>query len=118
MALIFWTLIGSLVGTLAGVTGIGGGVLISPLMLLNGFSKSEAVGTSFLAMVFLVITSVVFHGTQSNINWKVGLTIGISAAIGAIVAGKYLLPILPVQWMRYLLALILISLAIILLVKD
>jgi len=46
-------LFGFLIGTIASMVGIGGGVFIVPLLtLLYGFDPSQAVGTSLTSIIF------------------------------------------------------------------
>lgn len=51
MQLVWLGLIGLAGGALSGLFGIGGGVVIVPLLLLLGFSTKQAAGTSLAALV-------------------------------------------------------------------
>lgn len=51
MQMVYIALIGLLGGTLSGLFGIGGGVVMVPLMLLLGFTPQKAAGTSLAALV-------------------------------------------------------------------
>jgi uncharacterized membrane protein YfcA len=46
ITILFLLLIGLLAGMLSGVVGVGGAIVIIPLLLLLGFSQQEAQGTS------------------------------------------------------------------------
>lgn len=64
---------GLLVGALVGITGVGGGSLMTPLIVfLFGFPTSTAVGTDLL---FASITKAggvaVHHGNHRSVEWKV-----------------------------------------------
>lgn len=64
---------GLLVGLLVGVTGVGGGSLMTPLLVfLFGFAPSTAVGTDLL---FAAITKsggvFVHHGKHRSVEWKI-----------------------------------------------
>jgi uncharacterized membrane protein YfcA len=64
---------GVLVGLLVGVTGVGGGSLMTPLLVfLFGFNPSVAVGTD---LMFAAITKslgvAVHHGKHRSVNWKI-----------------------------------------------
>jgi hypothetical protein len=63
---------GFAVGLLVGMTGVGGGALMTPLLiLLFGLHPSTAVGTDlFFASATKVVGSAV-HGANSSINWRV-----------------------------------------------
>jgi len=68
----FYALAGALVGVLVGLTGVGGGSLMTPLLvLLFGFSPSTAVGTDLLfASVTKSVGSAV-HGHRGTVDWKI-----------------------------------------------
>lgn len=65
-------LIGFLVGIIGGFTGLGGGIIIVPTLLLLGFSSQKAVGTSFLCVLILSISALVAHFRLENIDYKMG----------------------------------------------
>ncbi|WP_025869612.1 sulfite exporter TauE/SafE family protein [Methylobacillus glycogenes] len=68
-----YILSGFAVGFLVGITGVGGGSLMTPLLVfLFGFKPMVAVGTDLL---FAAITKTggvwVHHGTHKSVDWKV-----------------------------------------------
>jgi uncharacterized membrane protein YfcA len=70
---------GFLVGLLVGVTGVGGGSLMTPLLVfLFGFQPAVAVGTDLL---FAAITKTggvfVHHGNHKSVEWRI---VGLLAA--------------------------------------
>jgi hypothetical protein len=63
---------GALVGLLVGVTGVGGGSLMTPILkLVFGFAPATAVGTDLLyaAVTKTVGTSV--HGLRKTVDWRI-----------------------------------------------
>jgi len=76
-------LIGIGVGAGSAFTGLGGGFLIVPLLLTLGFVGSKAVGTSITAILLIAASSIVAHYRLGNIDFKVGLLIGLGGIIGA-----------------------------------
>jgi len=79
-----------LVGTIAAMTGVGGGVFIVPLLsLVYGFSSHQAVGTSLAMIVFTSLSSVVGYWRQKRVDYRVGLLLTIATIPGAFV-GAYL----------------------------
>ena len=64
---------GFLVGMLVGVTGVGGGSLMTPLLVfLFGFQPAVAVGTDLLFAAITKTSGVwVHHGKHGSVNWKV-----------------------------------------------
>lgn len=64
---------GFLVGMLVGVTGVGGGSLMTPLLVfLFGFQPAVAVGTDLLFAAITKTSGVwVHHGKHGSVDWKV-----------------------------------------------
>jgi len=80
-----YSLAGLLVGMLVGLTGVGGGSLMTPLLvLLFGFHPSTAVGTDLLYASVTKSVGTVVHHKGRTVDWKIvgGLASGsIPAAI-------------------------------------
>lgn len=63
---------GLLVGLLIGLTGVGGGSLMTPLLvLLFGVSPQTAVGTDLLYAAITKITGSAVHGWRATVDWKI-----------------------------------------------
>ena len=76
-------LVGTLVGTLSGFFGIGGGMILIPILMLIGIDIKTAIGISIVQMVFSS-----FYG--SYLNYKKGSLIlgeGIWVGIGGFIGG-------------------------------
>ena len=54
---ILMVIFGIVVGVGASFTGLGGGFLMIPMLLLLGFAAQKAVGTSFLAILVISISA-------------------------------------------------------------
>lgn len=79
-------LIGVVAGITSGLFGVGGGVVMVPLMVLFfGTEQHMAQGTSLAAMVPVAIAGVCRYAAKGQVDWTV--TVGL--AIGGI-AGAYL----------------------------
>src|SRR6201998_3932724 len=67
-----YVLSGVLVGALVGFTGVGGGSLMTPLLILVfGVHPASAVGTDLLYAGLTKISGSVVHGFNGAIDWKV-----------------------------------------------
>ncbi len=88
-------LTGGVAGLLAGLFGIGGGVILVPLqILLLGEKIKAAVQTSLGVIVITSISACIGHASRGNIVWLTGIILGIGGLIGAQVSTRFL-PRLP-----------------------
>ncbi|MDJ0648915.1 MAG: sulfite exporter TauE/SafE family protein [Xenococcaceae cyanobacterium MO_188.B19] len=86
---------GSLTGILAGLFGVGGGVILVPLqMLLLGEKIKSAIQTSLGVIVMTSISAAVGHATKGNVLFLEGIILGIFGLIGAQLSTRFL-PRLP-----------------------
>jgi len=84
--------IGCGIGFLAGLFGVGGGVLIVPLLIFfyeySGISPAimthMAIGTSLFVVVFASLMSAYQHNKQKNIDWRAVFVLGFSSALTAL----------------------------------
>jgi hypothetical protein len=81
---------GVLVGVCASFTGLGGGFLIVPLLLLLGFPAQKAVGTSFLAILVISLSALIAHNKLANVDYKIGLLLGAGGIVGAQIGARLL----------------------------
>jgi uncharacterized protein len=88
--LLRFIVIGLLSGVAAGFFGIGGGVLIVPLLMFwAGFSQHRATGTSLAVLLPPVgIAAAIEYYRNGNVDVRAAITIAIAMLIGA-GAGAY-----------------------------
>ena len=79
---------GVVVGIGAAFTGLGGGFLIVPLLLVLGYPAQKAVGTSFLAILVISLSALVAHNKLANVDYRIGLLLGIGGVVGAQVGAR------------------------------
>lgn len=73
-----YTLSGFVVGAIVGLTGVGGGSLMTPLLvLLFGVHPATAVGTDLLYAAVTKAGGTVAHGRKGHIDW--GITLRLAA---------------------------------------
>lgn len=74
---------GLLVGFIVGMTGIGGGSLMTPILLWFGINPATAVGTDLLYAAITKSGGVLVHRKNNNIDWKITgwLTLGSVPAV-------------------------------------
>jgi uncharacterized protein len=84
---------GLLVGTLVGLTGVGGGSMMTPiLMLLFGQSPAVAVGTDLLFSATTKLVATASFGFSRRVDWPIvrRLLLGSVPGSAAVVAGLWL----------------------------
>ncbi len=75
-----YSLSGLVVGALVGITGVGGGSLMTPLLvLLFGVHPATAVGTDLLYAAITKTAGTAVHGMHGRVNWKI---------VGSLAAGS------------------------------
>ena len=69
---------GLVVGFIVGMTGVGGGSLMTPILIWFGIPPSTAVGTDLLYAAITKAGGVYVHNKKKNINWTITgwLTLG------------------------------------------
>jgi len=100
-ALLAYLLLGAFTGIMAGLFGVGGGLLIVPVLtgMLTGFGIATeqvvhiAIGTSLGTIVFTSLSSIRAHHRRGAVQWPLvrimapGIILG--AILGALVAGQF-----------------------------
>jgi uncharacterized membrane protein YfcA len=75
--------LGVIVGIAASFSGLGGGFVVVPLLVALGYTPQRAVGTSFVAILLVGLSSLAGHAKIAEVDWRAGLLIGIGGALGA-----------------------------------
>ena len=76
-------ILGMVIGALSSGSGLGGGFLVVPFLLQLGKEVKVAVGTSFLFILMVAISSLFGHAKVGNVDWKVGGLLAIGGILGA-----------------------------------
>jgi uncharacterized protein len=91
-------LMGSVTGLMAGLFGVGGGVILVPLqMLFLQEPIKVAVQTSLGVIVIASFSSCLGHALNGNIQFSAGLILGLGGLIGVQISTR-VLPKLPDRW--------------------
>ena len=100
--------VGVSMGFVAGLLGVGGGILAIPLLVLGfGVSDLTAKALSLIAMAPAAITGTIGSARAGVVNWRAGISLGIPMAVASIV-GVWLATIIPAEWANPLLSALLI----------
>ena len=76
-------------GVLAGMFGVGGGILFVPTLLALGLSQIEAEASSLLAILPTVAAGLWRQNRYGNVDWRASAAIGV-ASIPGVIGGSYL----------------------------
>ncbi|HET8753775.1 MAG TPA: sulfite exporter TauE/SafE family protein [Salinimicrobium sp.] len=88
--IIYLIIIGLLAGFLGGLLGVGGGIVMVPLLiLLLGFNQYEAQGTS-LAVLAVPVTFLAAYNYYNDgyVNWKYAAVIAVTFVIGGYIGSE------------------------------
>lgn len=70
-------------GFLAGLFGVGGGIVIVPGLVFLGMRQRRAHGTSLAAIIPIAASGVVGFWVEGSVDWPVAAVVTVGAAVGA-----------------------------------
>jgi uncharacterized protein len=110
-ALLAAAALGVVAGVLAGLFGVGGGILFVPtLTLVLGLTQLHAEATSLLAIIPTALVGAWRQTRYGNVRWRAALVLGI-AAVGGVEAGVQIAEALPEHALRRLFAVLMLLVA-------
>jgi hypothetical protein len=107
---------GLVVGVAASFTGLGGGFLMVPLLLLLGHTAQKAVGTSFLAILVVSLSALIAHNKLANVDYRLGILLGAGGILGAQIGSRLLEHVSTASFKR-IFSMVLVALAVYLFLK-
>ena len=102
--------LGLAAGVLAGLFGVGGGILFVPTLVALGLGQLDAEATSLLAILPTVAAGVWRQAHYGNVGWRAALVVGL-AALPGVALGVLAAESLPEDTLRLLFALLMILVA-------
>ena len=102
--------LGLAAGLLAGLFGVGGGILFVPTLVALGLGQLEAEATSLLAILPTVGAGVWRQAHYGNVRWRPAAVLGL-AAVPGVAVGIWAAESLPEDVLRRLFALLMILVA-------
>jgi len=95
-------------GLLSGLFGVGGGIVMVPLLALwLGLEQRRAIATSLIAIIPIALAGMIGYAAGSAVDWGAGLALGLGGVMGGQL-GVWLLPRVPVRILQGIFALILL----------
>jgi len=105
-------LVGILGGILSGLFGVGGGIIMVPLLMtLARMDQRRASATSLAAIAPTTVVGAVTYGVAGHLDVVAGVAIAVGGIVGSLI-GTRLLRTLPMGWLRWLFIALLIVVAV------
>ena len=102
--------LGLAAGVLAGMFGVGGGILFVPTLLALGLGQLEAQGTSLLAILPTVLAGTWNQRRYGNLRARTAVIVGVSSIAGVEIGARMVTEV-PESTLRNLFALLLFGVA-------
>lgn len=104
--------VGILGGLFSGAFGVGGGIIMVPLLMwFVGLDQRQAAATSLVAIVPSAVSGTIQYGLQGEVDVVAGLLIAVGGVGGSLI-GTRLLRRLPLGWLRWLFIALLVLVAV------
>jgi uncharacterized protein len=79
-----FVLIGLVAGFFSALLGVGGGIVMVPMLILIArFQERSAMATSLAAIGLIAVVGAVSYALHGDVHWGYGLLLGLPAAVGA-----------------------------------
>ena len=81
--------IGLLAGTMGGLLGVGGGIVIVPLLImLLGLDAKVAIGTSLATIIPTAVMATWRHHHLNHVDWRLAATMTVGSVLGALIGSS------------------------------
>jgi uncharacterized membrane protein YfcA len=78
---------GALIGLIVGVTGVGGGALMTPALMLFGYPAHVAIGTDLWFAAITKSSGMYAHHKKGHIDWQITMNLAAGSIPAAILTG-------------------------------
>ncbi|HET8848188.1 MAG TPA: sulfite exporter TauE/SafE family protein [Nitrososphaeraceae archaeon] len=113
----FFVVIGLIAGILGSMIGVGGGIIISPVLTFLGLTPPQVASTSLFAVSSTSVSSTIAYARSNKIQYMLGIKMALLSIPGAIIGSFFSTGIDP-GYFRFLLAIILIGTGIYLMFRN
>jgi len=112
MALGLTLIVGFFMGFFSALIGVGGGFLLAPVLLANGYPVKEAVGTTALVVTICTFTAFLFHLPTADFPVGAAILLAGAAFLGARLGGIWATRHANPKTLRLLVAVVIIGIAV------
>lgn len=81
-------LLGSAAGMLGGFFGVGGGIILVPLLVWVGLGRHRAHATSLASFIIIATAGAVSYGIAGDISVRFGIAIGLGGVVGSVIGAS------------------------------
>jgi hypothetical protein len=81
-------LIGLAAGLLSGGFGVGGGIIMVPLLMAVGLDRHRAHATSLAAIIPIAVAGAIAFGLSGEVNLGLGVYIGVGGVVGSVLGAS------------------------------
>lgn len=111
-------LVGAAAGMLAGLTGVGGGVFLVPLLVGALYlPQHEAHGTSFLIILPIAVVGTITYAAMGHMEWGLILGLALGGVLGVLL-GARLMMMLPEKRLQWLWGVFIIAIGFIMVISP
>lgn len=101
-SILILSILGAATGLLSGLFGIGGGVVLVPMLVMFlGFQQRLAAGTSVAAILPAAVVGGIGYAVQGNVDWLAAVLLAAGIVVGAQI-GSFLLSRVPTGFLRWM----------------
>ena len=93
--------VGLFVGIISGFFGVGGGMILVPMLMALGFDIKSAIAISTVQMVFSSINGSIMNYRKGKLQLNEGIWVGVGGLLGGVV-GARLTDVLPRETLQYI----------------
>jgi uncharacterized protein len=76
---------GAVIGVISGFFGIGGGIVLTPTLLVLGYEPSQAIILSLMLTLGSTVTGTLSHLRLKNVSKKLAVLLGVFGVVGSVV---------------------------------
>ncbi len=108
--MIILVLLGAVSGFLSGLLGIGGGLVIVPVLVMLGYEIKFAAAVSLLAVLVICLVGTVSFAALGEVDWLISALVAVGSVAGVLL-GTRLMRYLPTRAIQIAFAILLVAVA-------
>lgn len=83
-----FALLGAVAGMLGGFFGVGGGIVLVPMLVWVGLGRHRAHATSLASFIIIATAGAISYGLAGDISVRFGVAIGLGGVVGSVVGAS------------------------------